>query len=100
LRVNFTTGLHAGYFFVPMFSVGGEIRYQRFLKHTFLSDLPEDDVRKANVDTVSFAVGPRLHFKLGETIWFRPGVAFAMGLDDPMSENEFKIVQIDLPLSF
>ena len=100
LRVNFTTGLHVGYFFIPVLSAGAEIRYQRFLKHNVLSDLPDDDPNKANIDSLTFAVGPRLHFKLDETIWFRPGVAFAMGLDDPMSDREYKIVQIDLPLSF
>ncbi len=46
------------------------------------------------------AVGPRGYFKLGEKMWLRPGVAFAMGLDDPMKASEHKILQIDVPFAF
>ena len=51
-------------------------------------------------DTTTFAVGPRVHIKLGETSWFRPGIAFAMPLDKPMSDRDYKIVQLDLPIAF
>ena len=30
-RTNSTVGLHAGYFIIPMLSLGGELRYQRWL---------------------------------------------------------------------
>ena len=51
-------------------------------------------------DTTTFAIGPRFHFKFGKSIWFRPGVAFAMPLDNPMKKTEYKIVQLDLPVAF
>ncbi len=46
------------------------------------------------------AVGPRGHFKLGEKVWLRPCVAFAVGLDDPMKASKHKILQIDVPFAF
>ena len=45
-------------------------------------------------------IGPRAHFKLGESVWFRPGIAFSMPIDDPMSKYEYKVVQLDLPVAF
>ena len=102
-KTNFTTGLHLGYFIIPMLSVGGEIRHQRFLSTPKAIEADEklaDDAQLGLRDTTTFAVGPRLHFKLGESVWFRPGVAFAMGIDDPMKKTEYKIVQLDLPVAF
>ena len=32
-KTNFTMGVHVGYFIMPMLSVGGEIRHQRWLEH-------------------------------------------------------------------
>jgi hypothetical protein len=37
--------------------------------------------------------------KLSESLWLRPGLAFARGIDDPMADVNTNIVQIDLPLS-
>ena len=51
-------------------------------------------------DDSTFAIGPRLHFKLSDSVWFRPGIAFALPLDDPIKKVEYKIVQLDLPLVF
>jgi hypothetical protein len=100
-KTNFTTGLHVGYFIIPMLSLGGEIRHQRFLSTPkgIEADeaLPEPQGLR---DTTTFAVGPRLHFKLSDSVWFRPGVAFAMPLDNPMKKAEYKIVQLDLPVAF
>lgn len=96
-RTNFTCGLHLGYFIIPMLSVSGDLRYQRwFINDTIFDDPTKDAAR----DTFTFAVGPRLHFKLSDTMWFRPGIAYARGIDDPMSAANYNIVQVDLPLSF
>lgn len=94
-RTNFTTGLHVGYFIIPQLSLGAEIRHQRWL--TTPAAVAKDEALR---ETTSFAVGPRVHFKLGKTTWARPGVAFAMGLDDPMMAKEHKIIQIDIPVVF
>lgn len=93
-RTNFTTGLHLGYFVIPMLSFGGELRYQRWLSDpSFLGMFPE------RRETATFAFGPRMHFKLGSR-WFRPGLAYAQGIDDPLKARKDRILQIDLPFVF
>jgi hypothetical protein len=93
-RTNFTAGLHLGYFVIPMLSFGGELRYQRWLSDPgFLAMFPE------RRETATFAFGPRAHFKIGSR-WFRPGLAYAQGIDDPMKARKDRIVQIDLPFVF
>jgi hypothetical protein len=94
-KTNFTCGVHAGWFFHPMISAGVDLRLQRWLSTP--SFVEADDSRR---ETITFAVGPRLHFKLADSRWFRPGIAYIRGLDDPMSASSYDIVQIDLPLSF
>jgi hypothetical protein len=94
-RTNFTTGLHVGYFVVPALSLGAEIRHQRWLS------TPKAVEANENLrDTSTFAVGPRGHFQLGETTWLRPGIAYARGLDKPMTDAKFHIVQLDVALAF
>ena len=98
-NTNFTTGLHVGYFVLPMLSLGVEIRHQRWLStpNAVKADTLTDH---ASRDNTTFAVGPRLHFKLSDGIWFRPGVSLSLPIDDPMKKADFKIVQLDLPISF
>jgi len=102
-KTNLTMGLHIGYFFIPQLSLGAEIRHQRFLstpKAIEADELSTNPTPLGLRDQTSWAIGPRAHFKLGESIWFRPGVSYAMGIDDPMSKFKYKIVQLDLPLAF
>lgn len=94
-RTNFTTGLHLGYFIIPQLSLGAEIRHQRWL--TTPVAVSKDETLR---DNTTFAVGPRAHFKLGKKAWARPGVSFAMGLDDPMKLKEHKVIQVDIPVLF
>jgi hypothetical protein len=93
-RTNLTAGLHLGYFAIPQLSFGGELRYQRWLSDPAL--LTMDPSRR---ETLTFAIGPRAHFKIG-TRWFRPGLAYAQGIDDPMKKRKDRIIQIDLPFVF
>jgi hypothetical protein len=51
-------------------------------------------------DTTTFAMGPRFHMKLSDSVWFRPGVSFSMAIDKPLEKFEYKIVQLDLPIAF
>jgi hypothetical protein len=98
-RTNFTAGFHAGYFIIPQLSLGAEIRHQRWLSTP--STMKVNGVVNDNLrDNTTFAVGPRVHIKLGETTWFRPGIAFALPLDKPMTDRDYKIVQLDLPFAF
>jgi hypothetical protein len=101
-RTNATAGIHLGYFIIPQLSVGGDLRYQRWLSHptsrnAMAMSVPIAD---ANMDTVTFAVGPRAHFKLGKTSWIRPGISYARGLDAPLTTTSFNVVQVDVPVVF
>jgi hypothetical protein len=93
-RTNFTSGLHMGYFVIPQLSLSGEMRFQRWLSDpAMLTMFPE------RRETITFAVGPRGHFKFGSR-WIRPGIAYAQGLDAPMSKRKDRIIQIDVPFVF
>lgn len=94
-RTNLTMGLHVGYFFIPQLSLGAELRHQRWL-----STPAPVEANPAARDTTTVAIGPRVHFKLGETIWFRPGIVYARGIDKPLTDAKFNIVQLDLPFIF
>jgi hypothetical protein len=94
-RTNFTTGIHLGYFLIPMLSLGAELRHQRWL-----STPTAVKANSAARDTSTFAVGPRVHVKLSPTMWLRPGVSFGMPLDDPMKTAKYKLFQLDVPFVF
>ncbi len=93
-KTNFTSGLHVGYFFHPMFSLGGEVRHQRWIVP------PAAAKGTPAMHNTTAAVGPRFHFKLGDGYWLRPGIAYATGFDKPMTASRYQIVQVDLPLAF
>ena len=99
-RTNSTMGIHAGYFLAPFVSLGGEFRYQRWLSTpTRIVMGVRSDIPTANMDTVSFAVGPRFHFKVANT-WLRPGISYSQVVDQPFASSHYKIVQIDVPVVF
>jgi hypothetical protein len=100
-KTNFTMGVHVGYFLTPFLSVGAEWRHQRWLSTPKAVETDEASMNPQGTrDTSTFAVGPRFHLKLSDSVWFRPGVAFAMATDSPMEKAEYKIVQLDLPIAF
>ncbi len=94
-RTNFTAGLHLGHSFRPSLSAGAELRYQRWLTNA----APVRNNRQAR-ETLTFAFGPRFHFKFGGTKWVRPGVSFTLPLDEPLSGQRYRILQLDVPVSF
>lgn len=94
-RTNFTAGLHLGHFFSPHVSLGGELRLQRWL-----SDAAPVKKDPSARQQMTFAVGPRLHFKLRPKSWLRPGLSYARALDDPMAKKGYDILQLDAPISF
>lgn len=93
-KTNFTSGLHLGYFLHPAVSVGGELRYQRWLSTP--AAVTSEELR----DNVTAAIGPRFHIQLSKTMVMRPGLAYAVGLDAPMSKLKYSIVQLDVPVLF
>lgn len=96
-RTNFTAGLHVGYFVFPELSGAVELRHQRWVS---TPTAIENDATDTLRDTTTVAVGPRLHFKVGEKSWIRPALAFAFGLDDPLRRWESRSVQLDIPVIF
>jgi len=95
-RTNLTMGLHLGYFFIPQLSAGAELRHQRWLSTPASIMADEDTLR----DNSTFAIGLRAHFELSDTIWLRPGIAYARPIDDPMDAAGYDIVQLDIPVAF
>lgn len=99
-KTNLTSGVHVGYFVIPMLSLGAELRYQRWLSSP---ERPPVDARDSTRDNLSVAAGPRFHFEVGEKMWLRPGIAYARFLDKPANSDAIDshhIVQIDVPFAF
>ena len=94
-RTNFTAGLHAGHFFSPRVSIGGEVRMQRWL--TNAAPVRSDPSARQQL---TFGIGPRLHFKVGERRFLRPGLSYTRAFDDPMATKGYDVVQLDLPVAF
>jgi len=101
-KTNSTAGIHAGYFIIPMLSVGGEFRYQRWLSHpTQLNTTgAKVDIPGIAMDTMTVAIGPRLHFQVSKGLFLRPGLAYARGLDKPLTDASYNMVQVDVPFYF
>jgi hypothetical protein len=108
LRTSSAVGLHLGYFIGSHFSLGGDLLYQRWLSHpTTLAAVTRAQVpiAAADMETVTVAAGPRLHFRLGQRAWIRPGLSLvrgldARGLDAPLLTAQTTAVQIDVPVVF
>lgn len=100
-KTNLTTGLHVGYFVIPELSLGAELNYQRWLSKP---KKPPVELRDSLTDNLSVAIGPRVHLKMGESMWIRPGIAYARFIDKPMGDSDRfdsnHIIQIDVPIAF
>ncbi len=104
-KINFTTGLHIGYFIASWMSLGAEVRYQRWL-----SDVKAVVADEANADkglpvqglrhNLSFGIGPRFHIKLPGGKWLRPAFVYEPGLAGLMGTRKYHILQIDIPILF
>jgi hypothetical protein len=100
-RTNSTVGLHAGYFILPMLSLGGELRYQRWLTTpTQLSMGNKVNIPDVAKDTMTVAIGPRAHFQLSKGLFLRPGISYARALDKPVSDASYNVIMVDVPLYF
>jgi hypothetical protein len=98
-KTNLTGGIHVGYYLMPFLSLGAEFRIQWWLDPPFTV---QDHKPNTSYDLTSLGVGPRLHFKVAQDIWIRPGVSYTRGFDRPMTPKAFNdnIVQLDIPLIF
>jgi hypothetical protein len=93
-RTNSTVGLHLGYFVTSSFSVGGELRYQRWLS-TPVAVQKDESLRQ----NLSAALGVRLHLKSGN-LMLRPGLSYTRGLVGTMTPAAHNVLQLDVPVAF
>lgn len=100
-RTNSTAGLHVGYFLFPFVSLGGEVRYQRWLTTPTQRNMMgvKVDIPSEAKDTATFAIGPRFHFKVGSA-WVRPGISYSRAIDQPLRRSSYNMVQFDIPVIF
>ncbi len=94
-RTNSTAAIHIGYRIIPLLTVSAELHHQRWLSTPVAV---EKDENKRSQTTVGGGV--RLNLPVANTHVFRPGVAYFMGLDDPMASAKAKIILIDVPFVF
>lgn len=101
-KTNLTAGIHLGYFIVPVVSLGADLRYQYWINGPIAIEARRDLANdNSSIDNMTFAIGPRGHFKLSETVWLRPGISYGRGFDRPTtSPGNYNIVQLDLPVQF
>lgn len=103
-RTNFTTGLNVGYLALPPFlTVSLELHYQRWLSTPLGVERDEakpEDQRLGLRDQLTFGGGLRGNIPLDKSILIRPGISYFRGIDKPMSEQKFSIIQIDVPVAF
>lgn len=104
-KVNFTAGLHVGYFVTGWLSLAAELRYQRWLSDpkAVLADeanaekgLPVQGLRH----NLSVGVGPRFHIKLPGGKWIRPALVYEPGLAGLMATRRYHVLQLDIPILF
>jgi hypothetical protein len=93
-RTNLTLGLHAGHFFSPRVSLGAELRMQRWL-----SDAAPVRADPSARETLTAAIGPRLHLRAGRRV-VRPGLSYTRALDDPLHAQGYDMIALDVPISF
>ena len=93
-RTNLTLGLHAGHFFSSRVSLGAELRMQRWL-----SDAAPVRADPSARETLTAAIGPRLHLKAGRRV-VRPGLSYTRALDDPLHGQGYDMIALDVPVSF
>jgi hypothetical protein len=95
-RTNVTAGLHLGRYFGggKRVSLGAELRVQRWM--TEAAPVRRDPAAR---ETVTFGIGPRLHFKAG-TRWIRPGLSWSRALDAPSSTQGYHMLALDVPIAF
>jgi hypothetical protein len=94
-KTNLTSGVAAGYSFLPWLAASTELRYQRYLS-TPAAVAKDGSYREA----LSLALGVRSRVDLGGGIVARPGVALTRGLDDPLDARGYTTLLVDVPIVF
>ncbi len=95
-RTNLTAGLHLGYAVAKPLTVSAELRYQRWLTTPGL--VTADPTKR---DQLTAGVGLRTRIDLvADKIIMRPGLAYFHPVDDPMAKGGYKVLMLDVPVSF
>jgi hypothetical protein len=94
-RVNSTFGLFVGYFIIPEFSLGMELRYQYFLLPP-----PIVDQDPSARDNLTAGAGARIEIELSDSTRMRPGICLSTGLAGYVEQQSFRMVQFDVPVNF
>jgi hypothetical protein len=93
-----TAGLHIGYFLVPQLSLGVDLH-----DHSFISSVAAVTANKIPGSVVALAGGPRVHIKLGASVWLHPGIAYSHSFGEltaSISAPAYNVVQLDIPIVF
>lgn len=88
-------GVHLGTFLGSHVSLGGDVRYERWLTQPMSAD----------VDTLTVAAGVRLHLRIGTQVRIHPGLSYTRALGkrggaEPLLTDGTNAIQIDLPVMF
>lgn len=94
-RTNFTAAAYVGYRILDLLTLGVEGHYQRWLS-------TPDAVSKNGNLREQGTVGGNIRFNLPleDGVLMRPSIGYFVGVDRPMSDTHYKIVQLDLPFVF
>ena len=84
-----------GYRIVPLITAGVEAHYQRWLS-TPLAVEKDGNLRQQG--TVGGNV--RFNLPLDNGLLMRPSVGYFVGVDKPMTDTNYRILQLDLPIVF
>lgn len=94
-RTNFTAGALVGYRVAGPVTLGAEAHYQRWLS-TPVAVEKNENLRQQGT-TGGFV---RLNLAAENGLLFRPAVGYFIGVDSPMTDTRYRIVQLDLPMLF
>lgn len=94
-RTNTTFGLHVGYQLLPALTVSLEGHHQRWLSTPRAVELNE-----AFRDQTTAGGGLRANVPFSKTVLARPGVAYFHPVDAPMTLAGYRIVMVDVPVTF
>ena len=94
-KVNSTFGFFLGYLVIPEISFGFELRYQYYLLPPSIV-LQDPSAR----DNLTAGIGGRIEIELSDSTRVRPGICVSTGLTGYVEQQSFRMVEIDLPISF
>jgi hypothetical protein len=94
-RTNFTAATYVGYRVVPPVTVGAEAHYQRWLSTPAAVEKNENLRQQGTVGG-----NVRFNLPLENGLLMRPSIGYFVGVDKPMTDTGYRIIQLDLPIVF